>query len=52
MLFTTTAYVADTLDTTEEVLADCLDLDDLWPNNGTGTAALSADIIALIAARP
>uniref|UniRef100_A0A942Y9Q8 Uncharacterized protein n=1 Tax=Neobacillus citreus TaxID=2833578 RepID=A0A942Y9Q8_9BACI len=47
----TAAYVADALDTTEGVVTDCLDLDDLWEDDGTGTALLPADAIALVAAR-
>ncbi|PZF62959.1 hypothetical protein DEI81_08350 [Curtobacterium sp. MCBD17_013] len=46
-----TAYVAAAFDTTEAVITDCLNLDDLWEDDGTGTAALPADAIALIAVR-
>jgi len=47
----TTPYIAQALDTAEEVVTECLDLDDLWEDDGTGTAALPADAIALIPVR-
>jgi len=36
---------------TTAYIDDALGLDDIWEDDGTGTAALPADAIALIAAR-